>query len=90
MLSRILRNLEEIEGYRVTLVGGSKVRLKAKGGPINRSFSHFLLQHSLRDDLEVWTDVEFLTMSHRLRGAPANVSPGDHHELVPRVGDCLT
>jgi hypothetical protein len=69
------------ENFQVTLPGSSEVRLKASGGAINRGFPHFELTHRINNAvrLEVWTDVEFRTLSATQRGAPA--SRGDYHEL---------
>lgn len=83
VLSLVLEKLHTIEDYEITLVGGTYVTLKSSGGPINRRYPHFRLSRSGEQDLEVWTDIQFLTLSYARRakyGTPG-VGPGDHHEL---------
>lgn len=81
VLCLLLENLERLEGYSVLLHGSSKVRLKSAPGPINRSYAHFDLQMAGRADLEVWTDVEFTTLSYSSRGGVGVPTAGDMHEL---------
>ncbi len=80
VLSVILEKLHLIEGYDIQLVNSSKVVLKTSGGPINPAYPHFVLSSAGLLVAEVWTDVEFVTMSHQRRGSPP-ISPADYHEL---------
>jgi len=80
VLTHVLEMLRTQEGYDVTLVGGDKVRLKSSPGPINRSYAHFRLRRDNSPGLEVWTDVEFMTLSSSLRSG-AVPGPGDYHEI---------
>lgn len=80
VLCEVLERLRGDEGYTIVLRQGRRVTLKASPGPINRSYAHFELNGSGRPLLELWTDVEFMSLSHRGRGSPP-VSRGDFHEL---------
>src|SRR4051812_7779006 len=62
-LCRVLEHLHADEGFAITLMESNLVRLKSSPGPINRRYAHFVLSRSGGDDLEVWTDVEFLALS---------------------------
>ena len=81
VLSLILERLRLREGYDITLIGSNKVRLKSSPGPINRAYAHFLLRRTGSHDLEVWTDIEFISLSYTRRRHVGAVGPGDHHEL---------
>ncbi|MFC8190366.1 hypothetical protein ACFUMH_01750 [Cellulomonas sp. NPDC057328] len=88
VLSVVLERLRDDEGYNVQLVNGTQVHLKSSPGPINASYPHFLLRAPGRSSLDVWTDVEFATLSHKRRGEPGPPSSAFRHELdicvVPR------
>ncbi|WP_167666624.1 hypothetical protein [Micromonospora narathiwatensis] len=77
----ILENLRTHERYEVILVGSDKMRLRSSGGPIDRSFAHFELRQRGQPLLEVWTDIEILTLSHHLRRGELPPQRGDCHEL---------
>lgn len=85
VLTIVLERLRAIEGFKVTLVGGSKVHLKSSGGPINFDYPRFVLTRPGTPALEVWTDVEFSSMSFAM--AQSNGVAGSHpgkphkHEL---------
>lgn len=81
VLSVILENLRTRERYEVILVGSDKVRLRSSGGPLDRSFAHFELRKRSQALLEVWTDIEFLTLSHHLRKGGSSPQRADCHEL---------
>lgn len=68
------------EGYSLILVGGTKFQLKSSPGPINRSYPRIELRRSDNPIAELWTDVEFLSMSYCMGGA-SNLTKGDYHEL---------
>jgi hypothetical protein len=79
-LCEVLKNLSA-EGFEVVFVGGSVLTLKAAPGPINREYPYF--EATRRHDglrLEVWTDVEFLSLSHETDGGGPQTR-GDFHEL---------
>jgi len=82
VLCRVLQHLHHDEGYEITLQGSSMIRLKSAPGPINSGYAHFYLTRRAGDDLEVWTDVEFLTLSAAQRGVtPSLAERCDYHEL---------
>lgn len=81
VLCDVLRELREHENYEIVLREGTKVWLKTGGGPINRSYPHFAAAAPGQRNLEIWTDIFFLTLSHHRRGAPDSPSDGDFHEL---------
>jgi hypothetical protein len=89
VLCEILTRLRIDEGCSIGLRGPATLSLKSSPGPINRAYSYFEVATG-REVLEVWTDVEFLTMSHASRGATWR-SRGDFHELdivaVPEGAD---
>ena len=80
ILARIVERLAVNEGYALTLIGGSKIQLKSSPGPINRNYPHIELRRSGRCEAELWTDVEFLSLSHCTRPGAA-VTKGCYHEL---------
>lgn len=82
VLCSVLEHLHHDEGYRVTLRESPMVRLKSSPGPINRDYAYFHLTSPEREDLEVWTDVEFLGLSASDRGVgPREADRCDFHEL---------
>jgi hypothetical protein len=80
VLSRIVERLALYERYQLTLVGGLKLQLKSAPGPINRSYPRIELKRSGRSVAELWTDVEFLTLSH-CSSPGSTVTKGSYHEL---------
>jgi hypothetical protein len=80
VLSRIVERLVVDEGYSLTLVGGTKIKLKSAPGPINRSYPRIELKRPGSIGAELWTDVEFLSLSHCKRPR-ATVTKGCYHEL---------
>lgn len=80
VLSRVLEHLAVDEGYTLTLVGGAKLRLKSSPGPINRRYPRIELRRSGKCAAELWTDIEFISLSCCFR-KPAAITKGDYHEL---------
>ncbi len=80
VLSRVVEHLAREERYSMTLIGGTKVQLKSSPGPINRSYPRIELRRSGKCFAELWTDVEFLSLSYCRGGAPT-LTKGDYHEL---------
>lgn len=81
VLARVTEKLRTEEGYAVTLVGSDRVRLRSAPGPISRQYAYLLLQHPDGRQCEVWTDIEFVGMSHRLRRSSAKAERFECHEL---------
>lgn len=80
VLSRVVEHLARDEGYSLTLVGGKEIQLKSSPGPINRKFPRIELHRQGHTLAELWTDVEFLSMSY-CRGGRSPITRGDYHEL---------
>ena len=80
VLSRVVERLALDEGYLLRLVGGNKIQLKSSPGPINRSYPRIELWRSGNCLAELWTDVEFLSLSYRSRTG-STLTKGDYHEL---------
>lgn len=82
VLCSVLERLRVDEGFAVQLRQSSKVTLKSSPGPINRAYPYFeLISSQGRPAIEVWTDVEFLTLSYARRSGRSTPRPGDYHEL---------
>jgi hypothetical protein len=79
VLAQVVQHLAMDEGFSLTLVGGTKIKLKSSPGPINRNYPRIELRRSGLLVAELWTDVEFLTLSYALRGS-GPVTKGDYHE----------
>lgn len=80
VLTKVVEGLES-EGYTATLQGPSgTVQLHSTPGPIKSGYAYFELDHATEPALEIWTDIEFLTLSHDDR-KPQQPSRGDYHEL---------
>ena len=79
ILCRLLETLDRKEQFDVELVGGEQLTLRSSPGGIKEKFPHFEL-HREGERFDVWTDIEFLTLSHARRGSMAE-QYGDYHEL---------
>lgn len=79
-LGLIARDLSQREGFRLTIINGNYLPLKSSPGPINRSYPHIQLSRHGRVVAEMWTDIEFLSLSYtrRMIGPPTK---GEYHEL---------
>jgi hypothetical protein len=86
VLSRVVESLAVRDGYSLTLTGGTKLQLKSAPGPINRSYPRIELHQSGNCVAELWTDIEFLSLSYCVSSARA-VTKGDYHELDILVVD---
>src|SRR5437762_11027053 len=80
VLSKLIEQLALAESYRMVLVGGKKLYLKSAPGPINFSYPRIQLIRSGSCLAELWTDVEFTSLSCCLR-SPTKLRKGDYHEL---------
>ena len=87
ILSIVIENLSTQENMEITLVNSRFIPLKSSPGPINRAYPHFELRRNRRLVAELWTDVEFISLSHYQRGASSLVQRGDYHELDIVVTD---
>jgi hypothetical protein len=80
VLGLLVENLATREGYDLILVGGTKLRLKSAPGPINRSYPRIELCRAGGCVAELWTDIEFLSLSCAARQS-GGCTKGDYHEL---------
>jgi len=80
VLGQVVKHLVEDEGYSLVLVGGKKIQLKTSPGPINRNYPRIELRKSGALVAELWTDVEFLSLSFCVKNSSTPTS-GDFHEL---------
>ncbi len=81
VLTLVLDRLEHIEGFDVVLVGGTKVHLKSSPGPINSNYPHFRATRSGGSTYDIWTDVEFSTLSYAMSGGIGKPGQAHRHEL---------
>lgn len=81
VLSLVIEKLAVQEGYRVVLKNSLFLPLKSAPGPINRSYAYFELWQGRTLCAEIWTDVEFLSLSYSQRGSASMPGKGDYHEL---------
>ena len=81
VLSIIIEQLSTQEQLDISLINSSFLPLKSSHGPINRSYPHFQLRRGTELIAEIWTDIEFTSLSHAQRGAPSPTQRGDFHEL---------
>ena len=88
VLALVVRDLAMKEGITVTLINSKYVTLKSGPGPINRNYPHFSLHRHHKKVAELWTDVEFTTLSYS-RGKTPQRPPqsGEYHELDILVTD---
>jgi hypothetical protein len=80
ILSRLCEKLVVSEGCQLTLVGGTNVKLRTSPGPITARFPHIEVRRSGSLVGEVWTDIEFLSLSYS-HVAPRTPTQGHYHEL---------
>lgn len=81
VLSVVLEHLHMDEKFRIVLVNTNFIPLKSSPGPINSRYPHFDLFHGHYKVAELWTDVEFLTLSYAQRSSSSTPTAGEYHEL---------
>ncbi len=86
-LSIVIEKLASEESFQITLLNSNFIPLKSAPGPINRSYPFFQLYRGGRVAAELWTDVEFTSLSYDQRGATTPIQRGDYHELDIVVAD---
>lgn len=80
VLSEVVERLKIDEGYFLQLTHGRSLRLKMSPGPINRQYPHIDLIKNGKKEAELWTDVEFLSLSYSK--SPTRIATrADYHEL---------
>lgn len=80
VLAIVAERLATGEGLTLRLSAGSIVRLKSSPGPINRAYPSIDVYRSTDKVAEIWTDVEFLTLSSDVMNSKMP-TPGEYHEL---------
>ena len=81
VLSKVVESLDDIEKVTLTLVGGAKMQLKSSPGPINPAYPHIELRKNGSHVADLWTDVEFLSLSYCVGGTTSPPTKGHYHEL---------
>jgi len=80
VLSKVLEHLHNEESFKIVLINSNLIQLKSAPGPINSRYPHFdLIRHGSKV-AELWTDIEFLTLSYSQAGRFTK-EKGDYHEL---------
>jgi hypothetical protein len=83
ILGVVARDLTTKEGLRLRLVNGRKIALKSSPGPINTGYPHIRVFRHNTHVANLWTDVEFTSLSFSLAGGGRHARPnhGQYHEL---------
>ncbi len=81
VLAKIAERLVTDEGMHLTLVNSNNIALKSAPGRINRRYPRIDAARQGQTVAELWTDVEFLSLSYCGRGMFTPPTPGDYHEL---------
>lgn len=87
VLSLVIEKLATEERYQVVLKNSSFLPLKSAPGPINRGYAYFELWRSGVLCAELWTDVEFISLSCAHRGKVSAPDKGGYHEVDIMVAD---
>lgn len=80
-LGFLVQQLIAHEASVVTVMNGSKLRLRSSGGGVNRTYTYLEVARPGLPTIELWTDIQFTGLSYYRRGMPTPLSPCDHHEL---------
>ena len=81
ILARVAQQLVTREGMELTLSNGNRIALKSSPGPINRQFPRIDARQLSSPVAELWTDVEFLSLSCCMRAKTRPLTRGEYHEL---------
>lgn len=87
VLGLIARELSRKESLTLVLAGGSYVAFKSAPGPINRRYPWIEVHDRSSHVADLWTDVEFLSMSYFRSARSTGPSYGDYHELDILITD---
>jgi hypothetical protein len=100
ILSKVLESLRTLEKFFIVLKNDNFYKLKSSPGSINRKYPRFDLYKSQLDYesnpekvfAEVWTNVEFLSLSYKFHSKSRGPTPGEYHELdilitLPNIPD---
>lgn len=81
VLGKVAEKLVSREGFQLTLVNSTYIALKSAPGPINRSYPRIDIFDAGRKVAELWTDIEFLSLSHFMDRRYQTPTQGEYHEL---------
>jgi hypothetical protein len=89
ILSSILESLKTKEKFYIVLKNGNNIKLKSSPGPINRKYPRFDIYKSIKEYIndpndtiaEIWTDIEFSTLSYSFKKISISPNRGEYHEL---------
>jgi hypothetical protein len=81
VLGHVAERLTTQEGLTLRLSAGKNLRLKSSPGPINRAFPHIDVFRNGHLAGEIWTDIEFTTLSYATSFGGSAPRPGQYHEL---------
>lgn len=81
VLSLIARDLSLKEGLQLELINSNYIALRSSHGPIDRQYPHIAVSRGGSVVAEIWTDIEFLTLSYSMSAQVTPVSRGYYHEL---------
>ena len=87
ILGKVAEKLVTVEGYSLTLINSNHIALKSSPGPVNRQYPRIDVVDGGRTVAELWTDVEFLSLSYDRDRSFGPPSRGDFHELDLLVVD---
>jgi hypothetical protein len=87
VLSLVIEKLATQENYQIILKNSTFLPLKSAPGPINRSYAYFEVRRGGTLHAEIWTDVEFISLSCAQRGNTLSLTKGDYHELDILIAD---
>ncbi|EMJ99129.1 MULTISPECIES: hypothetical protein [unclassified Leptospira] len=65
ILSEVIKNLAISEGFNLKLKNSQYLNLKASPGPINRNYAYIEVWKGSKLFGELWTDIEFRTLSSK-------------------------
>ncbi len=87
ILGIIAKKLVEEEHLDLELVNGNYIYLKSSPGPINRDYPYIKIKRDGNLLAELWTDIEFTTLSYSRSGKTNPPSAGEYHEIDIAVVD---
>lgn len=80
ILTIIAEQLVTKENLSLRLINGNHIQLKSSPGPINRKYPWIEVYRNGRLVAELWTDIEYLSLSYANSGRSVP-NKGDYHEL---------
>lgn len=87
VLALLAEKLVHDEHYTLRLVNSHYLCLKSSPGPINRRYPRIEVLRGEQRVAEIWTDVEFLSLSSSYRPLGTAATRSDYHELDILVVD---